>query len=138
MKNILLLLVCIVLLSCTGTIDDNDLQKMNGYWEIEQVTMPDGSDKDYKVNPTVDYFELKHKAGFRKKVMPQFDGSYRVNNISEKISITNKGDITFINYTTPYAKWKEQIVEVDDDELVLKNDHGIEYRYKKAEPFTIK
>ena len=139
MKNFaLLLFTSFVLLSCSTKVNPDDLSKINGYWEIESVIMPDGSEKDYKVNPTIDFFEIKGKTGIRKKVMPQFDGTYRVNNLSEKVSIAQKNDTIYMDYTTNYAKWQEVLLELSDDKLVVKNQHGIEYHYKKPEPFTVK
>lgn len=137
-KTILLLFVSIVALSCGDSISEADLAKLNGYWEIETAVMPDGSEKEYKVNTTIDFFDLKGKTGFRKKVMPQFDGSYRMNDLSEKISIVQDSGKTYISYVTDYAKWKEEIVELNDKKLVLKNNHDMEYHYKKPEPFTVK
>ena len=137
-KFALLLFSSVVLLSCTSSVSEADLAKLNGYWEIESVKMPNGGEKDYVVNPTIDFFELKGKTGIRKKVMPQLDGKYLVNDLSEKITISQTEHKMYINYTTQYAKWKEEIVALDDDELVLKNDHDMEYHYKKPIPFTVK
>lgn len=137
-KTILLLFVSIVTVSCGNSISEADLAKLNGYWEIETAVMPDGSEKEYKINTTIDFFELKGKTGFRKKVMPQFDGSYRMNDLSEKISIVQDSGKTYVSYVTDYAKWKEEIVELNDKKLVLKNNHNMEYHYKKPEPFTVK
>lgn len=133
-----LLLTAVFTASCGSSVSDEDLKQLTGYWEIQEVIMPDGSNKEYKINPTIDYFEIKGKSGFRKKVMPQFDGSYRVNDLSEKISVTEEEGTMYISYVTDYAKWKEEIVELNDKELVLKNNHGMEYRYKKPEPFSVK
>lgn len=139
MKKIaVLFFVSLVALSCGNNVSDADLAKLNGYWEIEEAIMADGNKKEYTVNPTIDYFELKGKTGFRKKVMPQFDGTYRVNDLSEKINIVNADGKTYISYTTEYAKWKEEILTLNDEELVLKNNHDIEYHYKKPQPFTVK
>lgn len=133
-----LFFIVLVSISCSNTISDENLKHLTGYWEIEEVILPDGTNKEYKINPTIDYFELKGKTGFRKKVMPQFDGSYRVNDLSEKISVIEEEGTNYISYVTDYAKWKEEIVELNDKELVLRNNHGMEYRYKKPEPFSVK
>ncbi|MFD2601028.1 hypothetical protein [Flavobacterium suzhouense] len=137
-KSIVFLFVSFIALSCGHTVSDADLAKLNGYWEIEEAIMADGEAKEYKVNPTIDYFELKGKEGFRKKVMPQFDGTYRVNDLSEKIAIVNENGKTYISYTTEYAKWKEELLELDEEHLVVKNQHNIEYHYKKPQPFSVK
>jgi len=137
-KTVVLLFVSLFAFSCGNTVSDEDLAKLNGYWEIEEVIMTDGGKKEYTVNPTIDYFQLKGKEGFRKKVMPQFDGTYRVNDLSEKIAIVKEDGKTYINYTTEYAKWKEELLELDDKELVVKNQHDIEYHYKRPQPFSVK
>ena len=137
-RTVVLLFVSIVALSCGHSVSNEDLTKLNGYWEIQEAVMADGNKKEYPINPTIDYFELKGKTGFRKKVMPQFDGSYRVNDLSEKIEVSQKDGKTFINYATEYAKWKEEIIDLNDKELVLKNQHDIEYHYKKPKPFSVK
>lgn len=139
MKNLFLfVLVSVLSVSCNQSISESDLAKLNGYWEIESVVMPDGSEKEYTINPTIDFFELKGKAGKRTKVMPQFDGTYKTNDLSEKISIELKEGKTYIKYTTDNAKWKEELVKLSDEKLVVKNEQEIEYHYKKPVPFSIK
>tara|TARA_Y100000815_G_scaffold112789_1_gene101612 strand:- start:37191 stop:37619 length:429 start_codon:yes stop_codon:yes gene_type:complete len=138
MKKILLVFACVAFVSCNKSFNSEELKQLNGYWEIKLAEMPDGTKKEYTVNPTIDYFELKGNKGFRKKVMPQFDGTYRVNDLSEDISVVNEDGKTYLSYKTEYAEWKEQILELDNENLVLKNEQDIEYHYVKPEPFTLK
>lgn len=145
MKNtVLILLFGIILSSCNQSITYKDVAKLNGYWEIKKVVLKDGEKKDYKVNETIDFFELKQVQsnkklmGFRQKVMPQFDGTYKTNNIKEIISISTEDGNYFINYSTAYGKWKEQIIEIEDSTLVLKNKDKLEYNYKRFQPFSLK
>lgn len=139
MKNtIIILLFGLVLISCNQSITDKDLAKLNGYWEIKKVVLKDGEKKDYKVNETIDFFEVKDNKGFRQKVMPQLDGTYKTNNLKEVISISNENGSFFINYTTSYGKWKEEIIEIQDSVLVLKNSEELEYNYKRYQPFSLK
>ncbi|MDV6168459.1 hypothetical protein R1T16_08465 [Flavobacterium sp. DG1-102-2] len=137
-KTVVLLFISVMALSCGREIAAEDLAKLNGYWEIQEAVMADGTQKEYTVNPTIDFFELKGKTGFRKKVMPQFDGTYRVNDLLENITIEQKEGKTFVNYTTEYAKWKEEIIGLSQEELVVKNQHDIEYHYKRPKPFSVK
>lgn len=127
-----------ILISCKQNITSMDIAKINGYWEIQKVELPDGEDKDYKVNPTIDYFEVKNNKGFRQKVMPQFDGTYLTNNLKEMIQINEESGDFYINYTTQYGKWKEKIIEIKDSVLVLKNKEDLEYHYKRSVPFSVK
>jgi len=138
MKKLGILFISIVLISCQSDVKKEDLNKLNGYWEIKQVKLSDGEKKDYKVNETIDYFELKDNAGFRQKVMPQFDGKFRTNGIKENIKIVEKENNSFIEYNTNYGKWLEEIIELADSTLVLKNKDNLEYTYKKFKPISFK
>jgi hypothetical protein len=137
-KAIAISVLLLVLVSCRQSISEKDLSKINGYWEIVKVEMPEGEDKDYKVNSTIDYFEIADKKGFRQKVMPQLDGTYLTNNLKESIQISEDGGDYYLNYTTDYAKWKEEIIELKDSVLVLKNKQNLEYHYKRQIPFSVK
>jgi hypothetical protein len=137
-KAITIFLLGILLVSCKQTITDKDVAKINGYWEIQKVELPEGGKKEYKVNETIDFFQIKDNKGFCQKVMPQLDGTYLTNDIKETISISNKDDNYYINYSTNYGKWKEEIVEIKDSILVLKNDANLEYHYKRQVPFSLK
>lgn len=126
------------LLSCQEKINPELLPKINGYWEIEKVTLADGQQKDYTINETIDYFEWKENTGFRKKVTLQFDGTFLTNNEAEHIQIKDSSGCTFIQYKTAYDQWSEQLLEITDSILVLKNKDNLEYHYKRFTPFSTK
>ena len=138
MKKIFLFIVLGLLLSCKQTISKTDLNNLNGYWEIEKVELPDGDKKEYKVNETIDFFKIKDEKGFRKKVMPQLDGTYLTNDIQEDIVIAVKDGDATIKYKTTYASWNEEIIELTKDKLVIKNQQDFEYHYKRPVKFSIK
>lgn len=140
MKNsILTLFTAVVFLSCQEKkVETFDVNLLNGYWEIQEVTMADGSKKEYKMNETIDFFEVKNQAGFRKKVAPQFDGTYLINDADEKIKIEKTTDATYISYKTDYATWKEKIITLTKEQLILENKQHIKYQYKKPIPFSLK
>ena len=123
MKNIVgFILVSFLFISCQPKIKPEDISKINGYWEIEKVVFDQGKDKEYGINESYDYFQLdKDNAGFRKKVMPQLDGTFVVNDSQERVKIRFEDDKAFIDYATPYAKWSEELVAISNDELVLRN-----------------
>jgi hypothetical protein len=138
MKNFSLFLLTLVLISCHSNVKKEDLTKLNGYWEIMSVVQANGEKKDYKINETIDYFETKNKSGYRQKVMPQFDGKYKTNGIKENIKIISKDKEFYIEYSTLYGKWQEQILEVKDSTLVLENKDKLQYQYKRFTPFSLK
>jgi hypothetical protein len=138
MKKITTLFLTLLLISCQSEVKKEDLGKLNGYWEIKQVTLADGETKDYKVNETIDFFEVKDNAGFRQKVMPQFDGTYKTNGIKESLKIFEVDNTYFIECKTDYGKWNEEIITIEDSTLVLKNKQNLVYTYKKFKPFSLK
>ncbi|MGV3696361.1 hypothetical protein [Flavobacterium sp.] len=143
MNKINLLFFIFTLVSCSN-VKKEDINKLDGYWEIREVEMPDGQEKEYKVNETIDYFELEERPqslvvlnGFRQKVMPQFDGTFKTNGIREIIKVLDEGDRFFIEFSTKYGKWKEEIIALEDSTLVLKNKDDLMYKYKKFKPFKL-
>ena len=137
MKKTIAITFLFILSACHQKVTTQDISKLNGYWEIEKVTFFDGAKKKYTYNESFDYFQIKGNKGFRKKVMPQLDGRFLVNNQFEKIEITFEKGIAYINYKTPYAKWKEEIETISNEKLVLINAAKAEYHYKKAAPINI-
>lgn len=139
MKKLSWTLLLLLLVSCQSEIKKENLKNLNGYWEIKQVTLANGETKDYKVNETIDFIELKNNnIGFRQKVMPQFDGTYKTNGIKESIKILETKDSYFLECQTQYGKWNEEILTLEDSTLVLKNKQNLIYTYKKFKPFSLK
>ena len=139
MKNTLaILFVSFLFISCQQKLKPEDIPKINGYWEIEKVVFDEGKDKNYTINESYDYFEIsKNNVGFRKKVMPQLDGSFLVNDTQENVKVRFENDKVFLDYATPYAKWSEELIMISNDKLVFKNAENKEYHYKKAAPINL-
>lgn len=137
MTKYITILSFLFLLSCAKPIEAADIPKLNGYWEIDYVLLPSGDKKDYPMNETYDYFEVKGNVGKRTKVMPQLDGTFLTNSLSEQIKIVTEKDETFIEYKTDYAKWREQLLTLNDTELVLRNPEKNEYHYKRTGPINL-
>ncbi|WP_269240283.1 lipocalin family protein [Flavobacterium limnophilum] len=139
MKNIFkILFLSFLFVACQQKIKPEDIAKINGYWEIEKVVFDQGKDKEYGINESYDYFQIdKNNKGFRKKVMPQLDGTFIVNDSQEDVKIRFQEDKVFFDYVTPYAKWSEELITISDKKLVFKNAEKKEYHYKKAEPLNI-
>ncbi|CEN33814.1 hypothetical protein CAPN010_18870 [Capnocytophaga cynodegmi] len=132
MKKLLVSLIFIILVSCNQQIKESDLQHLNGYWEIEKVVMPDKSTKEYKVNTTYDYIEIKNSEGFRKKVYPQLTGNFQTNDDSEVFKITKEDNVFKMNYKNGENQWTEILELVNETSFVVKNEANITYHYKKV------
>jgi phage anti-repressor protein len=138
MKNTFIILaLSLLFVSCKQEIKPTDIAKLNGYWEIEKVVFDKGEQKDYGVNESFDFFEIKNNKGIRKKVMPQFDGTFLTSDSFENVSVRFRDNQVFLDYKTDYAKWSEELISISDKELVVKNQEKKEYHYKKAGPINL-
>ena len=131
------ILFSFLFVACQQKMVPADVVKLNGYWEIEKVDLADGEDKNYKINENFDYFEIKNNKGFRKKVKPQLDGSFIVNDTYENVSVRLDKEQMFLDYSTDFSKWSEEVIVLTDDGLVVKNAENKEYHYKKSGPINI-
>ncbi len=127
-----------VLLACFFISCENDplekIKLLEGYWNIETVEMPDGSEKAFPFSNHMDYFEIKENTGMKYRVSPRYDG-------------------TFVNYGSPVPfKWKEKdgelllkfadsssayqqiLKSVSKKELILLHENGTLYTYTSYNP----
>ncbi len=138
LSKIVVSCLCFGMLSCKNSIPEGDLRYLNGYWEIEKVELADGEKKEYKVNEFIDFIQLKSREGIRKKVFPQFDGRYLVNDVQERFKVSDSSGTWLLRYETRYGKWSEKIVTLDSLVLEVEDSVGTVYRYKRPQPFSLK
>jgi hypothetical protein len=136
-KMLLLLLITSIFLSCKQKINQKNISNINGYWEIERVDLPDADHKEYRMNEVFDYFAIQNNKGYRKKVMPQLDGTFLANDTSEKVEVVFVEDKVFLKFKTEYAIWQEELIEISDQKMTLVSDKNIEYQYKKTAPINL-
>jgi len=136
-KTVSILFLAFLFVACQQKIKPEDISKINGYWEVEKVVFDSINDKEYGMNEVYDYFEIKNNKGIRKKVMPQLDGTFLVNDTYENVTVRFADDKVFLDYSTPYMKWSEELIAVSAEELVLLNKEKTEYHYKKATPINL-
>jgi hypothetical protein len=125
---LLILLVCI---SCADIDPKDQIQYIDGYWEIKQVEMPDGSMREFTINTSVDFIEVKGDSGVRKKLMPQYDGSFKEFPTVEKFTFIMRNDSLLMYYQTPFANWMETVIEATDSTLIVENKDRKAYVYKR-------
>jgi hypothetical protein len=114
------------------------IKHIEGYWEIEEVTLADGTKKSYTYNDTVDYIEVSDSmVGFRLKLKPVFDGSFETSKDSELFTIKIENDSLNLYYQTPFDTWKETILLATEDQLKVINKNKAVFLYKKFTPINI-
>lgn len=136
MYKLLFLLIGFLLISCGNQDPNEQLKYLNGYWAIEKVRLPDGTEKEFKISNTVDFIEVTGKNGIRKKVQPKLDGTFETSNNTETFELKIEADSLHLYYTTPYDSWKETVLKAKDSSLVVYNRDKKMYFYKKFTPFN--
>ena len=137
MRTLVGIFTIILMLSCNSKIDASKLPLLNGYWEIEQVVFPDGSTKSYTVNASIDFIELNGQEGFRKKMQPQFDGTFKTSNDAEQFTITTSKNRMIIQYSNSENSWEETLIELTDDRFEVMSESGVAYHYKRYQPLEL-
>jgi hypothetical protein len=126
-----------MLVACQNKVSQEELTLLNGYWEIEKVTLANGQSKEYKVNTTVDYIELKELSGYRKKVYPKFDGTFDTSNDAEQFTIIAQQNRIEIHYKNELSEWTEVLKSLDEHSFSVTNTENITYYYKRFEPINV-
>lgn len=134
---ILTLTILWTIISCTKKNLKDYTQHINGYWEIKKVHLKDGSEKEYKFNPSIDYFEVNDSIGIRKKVQPKLDGGFIITKDSKTFSLAIENDSLRIHYKTSLATWTETIISVKEKEMVIQNETGNVYFYNRYQKIKL-
>lgn len=130
-------LLFVLFLSCSNNVTQDDLQNLNGYWDIEMVESESKKITKFGINSTIDFYYLDDtNQGYRKKAKPDFSGKYRANNIKDKITVTHENEHFIIHTTTALDSWDDTIIELTKEKLILQNDKGVLFHYKKHEKYN--
>ncbi|MFC4636550.1 hypothetical protein ACFO3O_21780 [Dokdonia ponticola] len=125
------------LVSCTHTPEEK-LTYLEGYWEIAEVASSNGGKKTFSMSQNIDFFDIQdQKRGIRKKVQPDLGGNFTTSKSSENIDIEINDDTIVLTYTTAFDSWKETVIEASKDQLILLNENGTTYTYRRYEPILL-
>jgi hypothetical protein len=75
--------------------------------------------------------------GIRKKVQPNVVGEFTTSQSSENINVVYKDDLLLLEYATAMDTWQETVKKATTDELVLINEDGLIYTYRKYTPLAL-
>lgn len=130
-------IILLLVLSCSEN-PETYIEHLNGYWEIEEVTLTDGTKKQYQFNETIDYISINDSLqGFRKKLNPGINDTYFTSDDAEKLIVRLENDSLNLYYSTPYAKWKETVLEASETYLKISNENKNVYLYKRYKPIKL-
>lgn len=131
MKTYIYSCILFLLLACHSKPTEIELKSLNGYWEIDYVEFPDDNKKEYPNNEFVDLYEIKNKKGYKTKVKPQFDGKLLIAPIKDQIQIIDSSNSVYLKTISKYTTFSDEIIEINQQKLIIKNNANIKYYYKK-------
>ena len=136
MKKTLLVIVLLAM-GCKSN-PDKHIEFIEGYWEIESVYKDNQLLRIFKINSGIDYFKINTDLkGFRKKLKPNFSGTFETSKdvLNFKIEIQNND--LFLNYIDNATSFREEVLEVNKEKLVIKSNSGLVYNYKPYEALDL-
>ncbi|TVZ53224.1 hypothetical protein [Dokdonia sp. Hel_I_53] len=133
----LFFLVLPFLLACSQS-KDQKISNINGYWEIAEIENEAGEVKAFTISQNIDFFEINPNGkGIRKKVQPNALGEFVTSNSSENIDVIEEDGLFKLQYSTALDTWIEIVKKATKEELVLINEAGIIYTYRKYKPLAL-
>ena len=92
MKQIAIIFIFTVFLGCKKDAATK-IHHLNGYWEIQEVILPNGERKQYAFNETIDFISVNDSLkGFRKKLKPGINNTYYTSDDTEALRLEFAGN----------------------------------------------
>jgi hypothetical protein len=135
-KHLYLLLLLTVITACKSSIQEGEISRLEGYWEITKVVFQDGITKPYTVNTTVDYIGIDGFNGYIKKMKPGLNGRYQTSNKAAQFKLIQKDGLWEMHFEGD-QKSTLSLLELDSLEYAVKDQGQVRYYYKRYEPINI-
>lgn len=125
------LFTALLIWNCGAPVAVEQLDNLNGYWEIVKVVVPNEPEKAYGLSGTIDYFEIVGNRGYRKKVQPQLNGKYATSDDAITFDVVPKDEGIYLRYEGGAGAWTEKLQALGQNKLVLVGESGIMYHYER-------
>jgi len=135
-KHLYLLLLLTVITACKSSIQEGEISRLEGYWEITKVVFQDGTTKPYTVNTTLDYIGIDGFNGYIKKMKPGLNGRYQTSNKAAQFKLIQKDGLWEMHFEGD-QKSTLSLLELDSLEYAVKDQGQVRYYYKRYEPINI-
>lgn len=128
MKNNYIGILFFLLLGCNNP-KKIDLNQLNGYWVIENVSR---KNEVFNLDDILlaDFYWIDKDSGWRTKVKPLLNNNYQTSKSKVFFKIFRNKKKISLNLETPWDNWVEEILELDSISLILKINDKI-YNYSR-------
>jgi hypothetical protein len=132
MKNIIYLLLTVVLISCTS--NEEKIKALEGYWNIDEVILPNGSEREFPFSNHMDHFEIDGFKGVKNRVSPTYDGSFVSYGNPIYFQWEEKDGDLSLTFQKGDGAYTQTVEKATKDILVLLHENGTRYTYKAYTP----
>jgi hypothetical protein len=129
MKYLWILIIAFVALSCTDQSTDDKLNYLQGYWNIEHVEKPDGTEQEFPFTNHMDFFEINGNSGTKSRVSPTFDGRFIGYGETIRFDWEERENQLLLKFGTGDNAYNMILREATKEEMVLIHENGTIYYY---------
>ncbi len=129
----LVLLLTLTLYSC-GKTPSEQIQQLEGYWNIDKVVLPDGKEKEFPFSNHMDFFEIEGNNGKKYRVSPRYDGTMVEYGSPVPFKWEEKDGALTLTYKDGEQSYQQTVTKCNAERLILLHENGTEYYY---EAYTI-
>ena len=123
--------------ACGSPPGEETLAHLPGYWEIEQVKFPNGEEREYVANGTIDFYHLEGRQGYLKKLQPEANGRYLASDDALPLEVLSRNGSLYLRFEGEGEPWEEELLELGPDRLVTRHENGLHYQYRRYIPLQI-
>ncbi|WP_438969414.1 lipocalin family protein [Nonlabens sp.] len=132
MRRLIYILLIFVFVSCDS--NEEKIKALEGYWNIDEVILPNGSEREFPFSNHMDHFEVDGFNGVKNRVSPTYDGGFI--NYGNPIYFQweeKDGDI-WLTFQEGEASYMQTVETATKETLVLLHENGTRYTYKAYTP----
>ena len=134
MKNLIIVLLVLIVTSCSNTSSSEKIKNLNGYWNIDLVEKPDGSSKEFPFTNHMDFFEVNGNMGTKSRVSPTYDGTFISYGDAVRFVWVDDEDQVVLNFESGDKAYSQILRKANKEELELVHEDGTVYYYKAYQP----
>lgn len=131
MKKFLILFMVMLAASCSNKPKDILLKNLNGYWNIDTVTMSDGSEREFPFSNHMDHFTTTESTGVKNRVSPTYDGKFINYGSPVPFKWEDRDGKLFLLFNDGTEKYEQQVVDATEETMELLHENGTRYVYKR-------
>lgn len=129
MKNLGICIVLLVLIGCTNNGTDEKLNFLQGYWNIDKVEKPDGTEQEFPFTNHMDFFDIDGSMGTKSRVSPTFDGKFVSYGETIRFTWEERENQLLLLFGKGESAYEMILKEATEEELVLVHENGTIYHY---------